>query len=370
MGKSPNNRIGWINTLKGIACWVVFLGHFDDDFPYIPVVQRFYEKGDLIRFVSEKTTALNIFYVISAFLVAYGFLKEDDKFLHKAGKGILKRYFRLALPVLFTNFLIIIIQVAGFGFGNELGMFGSKYTVPAAIWDAMVAGPFFGSVYFNPNMWMLNQLFIGYVFAIVICMVIKHLKKTAGNVFLIALTAVLWISGSWLTPFVFGVFLYLVNTRAEADSKGNALKNCFGVLLVIAGCLLASYCRRIVLEIPESVPETPLRIWFSYCWLAAMVLVLGIVLSPALKHVLEIGFLPKLGAICFPVYLFHRIWMASFGVLAFSHVFDSTQSKDKANLAAFVTCFLLTIISSFVYICLLEPPINKLTDKIMTRVSK
>jgi hypothetical protein len=56
MGKSPNNRIGWINTLKGIACWVVFLGHFDDDFPYIPVVRRFYEKGDLLRFISEKTT--------------------------------------------------------------------------------------------------------------------------------------------------------------------------------------------------------------------------------------------------------------------------------------------------------------------------
>ena len=370
MSKADNKQIGWIDTLKGIACWIVFLGHFDDDYPYIPGLQKLYEKGELLKFLSEKTTALNVFYVISAFLVAYGFLKEEDGFLNKAGKGVLKRYFRLALPVFLTNILIIIIQVAGFGFGNELDMFRDTYTVPAAIWNAFVSGPLFGSDYFNPNMWMLNQLFIGYVFAIIVCMVIKNLKKASGDILLVVLTAVLWMSDCYLTPFVFGVFIYRVSSSHENAGEKKALGNILGCVMFIAGILLSSYCKIMVTKFPASLPETPYRTWWNYSWIAAMLLVFGIAVSPLLKRILEFGFLPKLGRICFPVYLFHRIWMASFGALAFSYGYSAHQVKDEANIAAFATCVVLTLVSSFIYIYLLEPPINKLTDRIIKAVCK
>ncbi len=370
MNKTDNKQIGWINTLKGIACWVVFLGHYDDEYPYIPVLQKLYDTGVVFRFLSEKTTALNVFYVISSFLVAYSFSKDEENLPGKAGKGVLKRYFRLALPVFFCNVLIILIQAAGFGFGNELKMFEEKYTVSAAIWNAFVAGPFFGSGYFNPSMWMLNELFIGYIFAVIVCIVIKGLKKNIADILLAVLTIVLWLSDCYLSLFVFGVFIYRVITGYKTGEKNKILGNIFGCVMVAAGCIISSYCRLIAIYAPVSLPENPYRTWWHYCWIAAMLTVFGIAVSPALKRVLEWGFLPKLGKICFPVYLFHCIWIASFGALAFSYGYEAHHVKDEANLAAFVTCFLLTLVSSIIYIYLIEPPINKLTDSIIKKILK
>ncbi|MBO4882739.1 MAG: acyltransferase [Lachnospiraceae bacterium] len=370
MSKTDNKQIGWINTLKGIACWVVFLGHYDDDYPYIPGLQKLYDNGALFHFLSEKTTALNIFYVISAFLVAYSFREDEEGLSDRVGKGVLKRYFRLALPVLFCNFVIILIQVAGFGFGNELSMFEERYTVPAAIWNAFVAGPFFGSSYFNPNMWMLNELFIGYVFAVITCVVIKGLKKNYADILLAVLTVVLWLADCYLSPFVFGVFIYRVISGHKNAEKNKILGNLFGCVMVVVGCLISSYCRLIAIYAPASLPENPYRTWWHYCWIAAMLLFTGIAISPLFKRILELGFLPKLGRICFPVYLFHRIWMASFGALAFSYGYGLHQIKDEANMAAFVTCVLLTVVSSVIYVLLIEPPINKLTDRIIKKTIK
>ncbi len=359
-------QIKWLDALKGIACWMVFLGHFEEDYPYVPGLQKLYEAVPVIKFISEKTTALNIFYIVSAFLVANRFLNSPDNNASKAGKSVLKRYLRLSIPVFVTNLLIILIQRMGYGFGNRYGMFASRYTFGEAVWNAFVDGMFFGSTYFNSNMWMLNELFLGYLFTVVVCLVLNEMKPVAGNIMLIIMTAVLWISGCYLAVFFFGIILYrIVN---DGISEKPVLSSVLGTGLLILGCIVSSYNRIIVLKIPSSVPELPLRTWWSYCWIAAMLMVAGIALNPYLIRILEWGPLHKLGRICFPVFLFHRIYLASFAALAYSYGFARNSDKGEGSLAAFAVSFSLTLISSLIYAILLEPPINKLTEKILSRV--
>ena len=91
-------------------------------------------------------------------------------------------------------------------------------------------------------------------------------------------------------------------------------------------------------------------------------------LSPYMMRILEWGPLHKLGRICFPVFLFHRIYLASFAALAYSYGFARNSDKGEGSLAAFAVSFSLTLISSLIYAILLEPQINKLTEKILSRV--
>lgn len=359
-------QIKWLDALKGIACWMVFLGHFEEDYPYVPGLQKLYEAVPVIKFISEKTTALNIFYIVSAFLVANRFLNSPDNNASKVGKSVLKRYLRLSIPVFVTNLLIILIQRIGYGFGNRYGMFASRYTFGEAVWNAFVDGMFFGSTYFNSNMWMLNELFLGYLFTVVVCLVLNEMKPVAGNIMLIIMTAVLWISGCYLAVFFFGIILYRAGNSGIAEK--HVLSAVVGTILLILGCIMSSYNRIIVLKIPLSVPELPLRTWWSYCWIAAMLMVAGIALNPYLIRILEWGPLHKLGKICFPVFLFHRIYLASFAALAYSYGFAHAGDKGEGSLAAFAVSFVLTLVSSLIYIFILEPPINKLTEKILSRV--
>lgn len=359
-------QIKWLDALKGIACWMVFLGHFEEDYPYVPGLQKMYEAVPVIKFISEKTTALNIFYIVSAFLVANRFLNSPDNNASKAGRSVFKRYLRLSIPVFVTNLLIILIQRMGYGFGNRYGMFSSRYTFGEAVWNAFVDGMFFGSTYFNSNMWMLNELFLGYLFTVVVCLVLNEMKPVAGNIMLIIMTAVLWISGCYLAVFFFGIILYRAGDSGIAEK--HVMSAVVGTILLILGCIMSSYNRIIVLKIPLSVPELPLRTWWSYCWIAAMLMVAGIALNPYLIRILEWGPLHKLGRICFPVFLFHRIYLASFAALAYSYGFARNSDKGEGSLAAFAVSFSLTLISSLIYAILLEPPINKLTEKILSRV--
>ena len=358
-------QIKWLDAIKGIACWMVFLGHFEEDYPYVPGLQKLYEAVPVIKFISEKTTALNIFYIISAFLVANRFLNSLDNNASKAGKSVLKRYLRLSIPVFVTNLLIILIQRMGYGFGNRYGMFASRYTFGEAVLNAFVDGMFFGSTYFNSNMWMLNELFLGYLFTVVVCLVINEMKPVTGNIMLIIMTAVLWISGCYLAVFFFGIILYRIVSGGISEKP--VLSSVLGTILLILGCIVSSYNRVIVLKIPSSVSELPFRTWWSYCWIAAMLMVTGIALSPYMIRILEWGPLHKMGRICFPVFLFHRIYLASFAALAYSYGFAHAGDKGEGSLAAFAVSFILTLISSLIYVFLIEPPINKLIGKILGR---
>ena len=359
-------QIKWLDALKGIACWMVFLGHFEEDYPYVPGLQKVYEALPVIKFISEKTTALNIFYIISAYLVAKRFLNSNDNNASKAGKSIFKRYLRLSIPVFIANILIILIQRMGYGFGNRYGMFTARYTFPEAVWNAFVDGAFFGSTYFNSNMWMLNELFLGYLFAIVICMVLNEMKPVAGNIMLVILIGVLWFDGCYLAVFFFGIILYRIADGGIASKP--VLSSIIGTILLISGCIVSAYNRVIVLKVPGTFPELPLRTWWSYCWIAAMMMVAGIALSPYMIRILEWGPLHWLGRICFPVFLFHRIYLASFAALAYSYGFARNSDKGEGSLAAFVVSFALTFVSSLIYVFIIEPPVNKLAEQILAGV--
>jgi peptidoglycan/LPS O-acetylase OafA/YrhL len=361
---AEKEQIKWLDTLKGIACWTVFLGHFENDFPYIPGLQKLYECFPILKFITEETTALNVFYIISAYLIASRYLDSNENTVSKIGRSVLKRYLRLSIPIFVMNLLIIIIQRMGYGYGDRYGMFHSTYTFPEAVWNAFVDCIFFGSDYFNTNMWMINELFFGYIFTMIICIVLNEMKTLTGNIILVILTVVLWLEGCYISVFVFGIILYRLIDGRALDKP--VMFTVIGSGLLILGIVVSSFSRTIVLRLPQSYPELPFRLWWLYCWIAAMMIVSGIALNLYVIRFLEIGCLHKLGKICFPVFLFHRIWFASFGALAYSYGFAQNGDKGKGSLAALVVSFILTLISALLYLFFLEPLINKLTERFLT----
>jgi peptidoglycan/LPS O-acetylase OafA/YrhL len=366
---NDKKQIEWLNTVKGLACWMVFLGHFECDFPYIPGLQGLYDKLPVLQFISDETMALNMFYIVIGFVAASRFADLEKDFASKAGKSVIKRYFRLTLPVFLMNLIVLILQMAGLGSDRVSGMFLVKYTFPGALRDAFVEAPFIGSNVFNTNVWMLNHLFIGYIFALIACMIVRTLDGKKEIPVLVVISLLLWMCDFYPATIIFGVFLQRVAVADRTEKMSSALRNCLGLAFLIAGILVTSYSRWFPGLFSESLPEKPLRVWWDYCWAGAMLIMAGLVLSPLLKKVLEIKPLPFLGRICFPVYLFHRVWNATFVAKVYQHYYGPGMDKGAGCRAAFPVSVLMTLGFSLIYYFLIEPYLNKLTDLIVNRIT-
>ncbi|GEM_PF-2379527 len=367
---NKNNQILWLNSIKGVACWIVFFYHFSiDSFYYVPVLSKLTEVSPCFNFIFSGTTALNIFYIISAYLVAGKFLNNKDQFISLGAKGIIKRYLRLSFPILIMNFVIYIIYLLGLGSDRVYDMFTHSYSLWDVFRDAFFDCIFKGSSYFNTVVWMIKDLFYGYLVTILICGIVINLKKTYKSLFLIVTIIIMWLVNCNYATFVFGILLYIVTSSIETKEINKVLWWVGGTCLVTAGLMITSFDDNISLILEKYMPNSSFSSWWNWDWIGAMLIMCGIVISSYIVKMLDNKILAKTGMICMPVFLFHRVCEATIGDYAYRYVLARFGEVSYAIDAAFLSCVICLIVISLVYVFLIEPYVNKLIVFVVKKIT-
>lgn len=117
--QSDNNRILYLDGIKGLACMFVMFGHFNcftkmaEDLKTIPsAFQTVFQKPILCVFVCESFW-LYLFFIVSGYLLAMGKVKNTADVIRKT----IKRFFRFLFPI-FGAFIFIYLLQIFIGFHN------------------------------------------------------------------------------------------------------------------------------------------------------------------------------------------------------------------------------------------------------------
>ncbi len=361
--KTEKNQILWLNTVKGFACWIVFLGHFYADYSYIPLLHKLYTNIPYFNVLKNGTFALNVFYIISAFLVAGRYLESNDE---RIGKSVFKRYFRLAFPIFLMDVLCFILFKFGLLYGRILEMDEINYTLWDVFRDGFYDAIFKGSRLFNPSLWMVGELFWGYCIAIMLSLIVKKMRLLNQIVFLIGITTLLLFTESDYTTFAFGVLAYIMYSLVKR--RETVFKAVIGVLIIVWGVFTASYSVLIAYFFQTHFADTTLKFQWVQCWIAAMLFMTGIIFCKPARKIMDNKALAFLGKISFPVFILHRVWECSLGEKAYEYCYALNMRTTDGIKASFIVTVFATVVSALVYYFLIEPHLNKLTKLIIEAI--
>lgn len=196
-----NGKIVYLNTLKLFACFAVFLSHFVN-FSY--TMYGLNEVCSWFTVIKNGSFAVVMFVMIASLLVSMRTF--DNCAVDGIKNTIVKRYYRLIIPISATNIIIFIMsKLSLFARASEAGkLSGSAILEGAYSYDlsffhllsaSLIDIVWKGDSAFNYPLWMINQLFIGTVITIVICIVTYH------NKYRYFIFAALFIAGVWNISF-------------------------------------------------------------------------------------------------------------------------------------------------------------------------
>lgn len=106
-------NLGYLDVIKGIACIIVFIEHFTASFCFEARSTYCQKVGmHLSRLFVSGTTIVKLFFVISGFLVVYGYLSSSYK-LDIVAKSFYKKVLYLGVPCIVVIVLSWTLQRIG-----------------------------------------------------------------------------------------------------------------------------------------------------------------------------------------------------------------------------------------------------------------
>lgn len=378
-GLNWQNETAYLNGIKGLACLPVFLGHFKSDFTCLPGLEGILNISCFKTILINGNWALNIFFLISAFLIANDIMTSDGFDNKWICKKMVKRYFRLAIPLFVLYECIYFVQKLGLfanletakilGTEKYLGTyFTTDYTQLGAFKEAFIGTLFNSEFTFNSVMWMMTIMFMGYFIAILLSLFIKWGGKSCGWITL-ALLVVLLVINSHYSLFVAGVLLAVFKSEYMEKLNYKWIRT-YGIVAIILGCFFANYCYGIASRMANWSEDFVFASWYLYSKIGAILFMIGVVCFVGIQKVFTFKPFRWLNKVSFPIFMFHRVIEASVGSLAFLWIYDRTGSEANGIRLAFVSTIIAMIIVAILYAYLIEPQINKLTVKIVNFIMR
>ena len=340
-----NNKILWINGLKGLACMGVFLHHFFLAFlpaTYFGSEYAISEAKGVDSFLSTSVLSLPIngnfhvmvFFVISSFLIASSVFRitaEGKDTAGRLGDIAFKRYFRLMPPILVWSVIYHIVI-------KQTDLSVLQAVMHSLLWvftspDEQLMGP----------LWCIHYLFIGTFVAMIVALIDGNGRKKVW-IFYLLLNIALLKSYSHYFVIMLGVDLaYLINRTKFKDrlkEHNKKLVVCIGIVLLLIGIFLGAYPSIVVPEnyyAPLYAVGQHIGNFYVICHgVGAALLILSIYMLGPVQKILELGFLQFLGDISYGVFLTHSLVLDAFSVFL--------MNKLQVLLGGFTAGFIVTLI--------------------------
>lgn len=375
------SRLDFVDGLKGIACILIFLHHFT--LAFLP--GTYYGDSVATKYAWEAwlfsnpiSSVINGNFWVCVFCITSGFLLSYTIFIkpyEKVSAMIIKRYFRLALPVFVTSFLVwILMKLGAFVHLEAAQITGSMWlplyyvqngTLRDVFETSFVKVWFEGSNLFSTAFWMLKDLFIGSYLSILLSLAGKTVKEKKAPLIWYLLVAMLYVyMDSLQLCFVLGTFLAYVFVSFR-DLKIPAWLN---VVMFVCAIFLGGYPSEMKpIGVYKHLDFSSSRItdFQLYHIFAAFLLIVVLLYGNLLHKWLESKLCMGLGKISFAVYLLHIPILYSLSCKLFLQYYQSTSRYGIAVLISFIVSLACVMGTSWLFNRFVEGGLNRLINKIM-----
>lgn len=265
-------RYDSITAIKAVSCFMVFLSHWNGAFAswgYAPLDWLILQSP--LRFMTFGNMAVCIFLILSGTLVSLKIYRGGS---FSWTSEMLKRYVRMVIPIFGTHLLVyLFLRMGLFRTGEAASLSGnawlaSYYTSPldfrSVFKCSFVTSVFRGDSTFYGPLWMMNYIFFGTVFSVVLAEGLKGMSRRGKAVFLVILFGIFLMLNSYYLCFLMGNLMAILilwlekwkenaeenvekkaEEKAEEKPKGKSKKMpktalaAGSVLLLLAGIWLA-----------------------------------------------------------------------------------------------------------------------------------
>ncbi len=352
-------RLKYIDGYKGIACLCIMVGHFCGIYKYSndisAIKNRFMDvlTRRPFSFFTDENFWLVFFLLASGYLCAksaYGKIKN----LSSLGRYCIARFFRLAIPIMFSCFFIYIIQIIIGFHGYEMESiihnkwFTSGYQEQLGIVD-VVFSPFktlfLGECDFVPPYWCLRDILEGtviiYISDYIAVKCEKHLNKI--GLYFVIIMAFSGIMVILVKPLVIVVLIGSLLCLFEGSIERVHIPVPICYLMLLAP----------VLAFEVRINSISIAICFGLC-------LIGIKRLKTFQNALEIRPMAFLGKISWGIFSYHWAVMSSVGAICFLAMRGGSKS------IAFVLMLMVSIVVTFSVSCIDYYCIVPITKKVNT----
>lgn len=336
-----NNRLCWIDGIKGISAIIVLVSH-------IFIAISGYDRYNNCRFPIlhnfwDGNFAVHIFIILSAILVCHGINLHRDDIIHYYSKIILKRYFRLLFPAGVIIIMMFVMHRLGLFYSEEygqktnngwlIGQFISLRDLPGCIFAAPL-----GKCYKVLNVgWMLGYCFFA-SFWIVIIDLLCYDKSNRTRMLLLSICC--YIAYRMDFYYVNVVIAYLLFSFRDV----NLITKRY--LLLFCGFI---FCASDFIRYTE-----------MWSMLRAICFIVMVFFSPKLQQLFS-GVFQKLGKISLNIYLLQLMIIYIYTC----RVADVLPQSIEAYVYIYLSSILLTILSAYFYTKYVETHLNMFISSLL-----
>lgn len=324
-----NERFEYLDSVRGIACMIVFFGHvLIQCHPYLfPYADTKYSYENLwfyppFGFLICGNAAVCLFFVLSGFVLSYRFLgsKEYGKII----ESIIKRPARLAGVFFFTLAIGICVY--------------------HPTWDSFLvsfSGQFYPYIFalgkrFNGSLWTIEYEFYGSFLVFGLCLIMSNMNKKHRALLLIVCCLV--FKNGYYFAFIAGILIadLYKNWHAGWFAKH---KNTISWILLPVSIFFCSYPR--FLDVNKRFMDDIEFIQSGYSMIGAIMMLIAIMSNIRINSVLNNKLCSFTGKISYSIYAVHfpliillsnvfpALSMLEFSAIIFPAVFIISYFTDK-----------------------------------------
>ncbi|PHI31647.1 acyltransferase family protein [Budvicia aquatica] len=209
------NKIISLEGIRGLCCFIVIIDHCVNIFmPSLRFTGTEGVKGEILRVIAlsplnivySGLPSVYIFFILSGFVLSFKYNNNDDKILIS---GVIKRYFRLAIPILVSMmFIFMIYKVSGHITGKGFGL-----SLVTAIKQAIFMSSDGDRVLYNYPLWTIPYEIYG-SFLVFSLLAIFGRSNIRLPIYLICL---LLSVNTFYSMFIFGLIISDLSSRKNIN---------------------------------------------------------------------------------------------------------------------------------------------------------
>ncbi|MBF0175324.1 MAG: acyltransferase [Magnetococcales bacterium] len=380
-----------MNGVRGWASLVVFVYHSVPLFyPVISTQKHGVAKGYIDLFLAKSplyvltngTFAVFVFFVLSGFVLSVKFFEEKSRIY--VVSSMLRRYFRLAIPVFASSLIIVICIRFNLFHENEMVKIGllkteqQRYIFQFYFHDifqeSLIRVFTERSALLNLVLWTMQYELVGsyIVFLFIILFGTSRLRFAMYFIFL-AFAGKTGYYVIYYKCFIFGVVLADIYTNFPAIKRLNKIFSLEIMFIFTALSGLALGSMPMYIEEPSAYQKSLQYVMRGVNFdgvyaLGSCLVVLGVLFSKNLERIFSSKVSLFLGRVSFSIYLLHISIIFTFGYYLFSILEANKVLHDFAFVIYFVLTTFFAITVSHYFEKFIDRPINGFSQKVVWKV--
>lgn len=309
------NRIEWLDGLKGIACILIFVHHFlllfypavyfGDSVPsHLNGVDTALAQSPFAALINGNFLVM-IFCCVSGVVISLRVMQIKE--MSKLSDIVAKRYLRLLLPIIPVAILVFaLLRLNAFTNGRAAEVTGSEWanwyynepmTVVEFLQSVLSRTLLYGDNRISNAFWMLTKLFTGTFLSVLLSVISWKYRKRAWIIY-VFVCVIFFNYSDFHFAFCLGTLLAWLHLNAQ---RGFRLIP--GIAAIVIGLLLGSYPSGVQPNnFYKALDAIHYEDWHA---LGAVFTVYGIWSCGGLRKLLSLGVFRFLGKISYSVYILH-----------------------------------------------------------------